>query len=102
MNKPTFERAAEREFLLAQLSPNDCRRVCRFMRENSVTASDAILMLGIGRTHVGRIVEVSDQEYEFVLSQLSTHERSAVERALVRHPEWTLGQCIGLLREGRL
>ncbi|OKO92167.1 hypothetical protein AC629_01135 [Bradyrhizobium sp. NAS80.1] len=102
MNRPIFEQPTEREFLLAQLSSDDHHRVRDFMRENRVAASDAIQMLGIGRPDAGRNfpdVEVSDDERQFMLSQLSPHERALAERALARNHEMTVGQCIALIRK---
>ncbi|WP_234680351.1 LuxR C-terminal-related transcriptional regulator [Bradyrhizobium monzae] len=102
MNRPIFEQPTEREFLLAQLSPDVRRRVRDFMRENRATASDAILMLGIGRPDASGIasdLEVTGDEREFMLSQLSSHERTSVERTLILHPEWKLCQCIALVRD---
>ncbi|OKO68945.1 MULTISPECIES: hypothetical protein [unclassified Bradyrhizobium] len=96
MNRPIFEQPTEREFLLAQLSPDDRRRVRGFMRENRATAPDAILMLGIGRPDASGIasdVEVTGDEREFMLSQLSSHERTSVERALISN---ALGRASGL------
>ena len=68
------------------------------MQEQAVTAADTIQMLGIGRADFGSailITEVPD-EREFLLSQLSPHDRASVEKALARHPEWTVGHCIVL------
>ncbi|MGL3109395.1 helix-turn-helix transcriptional regulator [Bradyrhizobium sp. BR 1432] len=102
MNRPIFEQPTEREFLLAQLSPDDRRRVRDFMRENRIAASDAIQMLGIGQPDVDRStpgIEVSDDERQFMLSQLPPNERAWVERALARNREITVGRCMAQIRK---
>jgi hypothetical protein len=97
MNKPIFEPPSERDFLLVQLLPDDHRRVRDFMRENSVTVADAVQMLGIGRPDGGPLPEGSEvtvEEREFLLKQLSWNDRALVEEAIAQHPEWTIVQCI--------
>ncbi|MGY8682885.1 hypothetical protein Q2941_34695 [Bradyrhizobium sp. UFLA05-153] len=96
MNRPIFETPVEREFLLGQLSPEGRRRVQGTMQEQAVTAEQAIQMLGIGRAALGPAIPITDvpEEREFLLSQLSPHERALAERALARNHELTLGQCM--------
>jgi DNA-binding CsgD family transcriptional regulator len=101
MNRPIFETQVEREFLLGQLSPEDRDLVHQVMQEQAVTAAQAIQMLGIGRVALGPATSLTEApgEREFLLSQLSRHERALAEHALARNPELTVGQCVTQIRK---
>ncbi|WP_156944915.1 hypothetical protein [Bradyrhizobium sp. Ec3.3] len=101
MNRPIFETQVEREFLLGQLSPEDRALVQQVMQEQAVTAAQAIRMLGIGRAALGPAAPITEipEEREFLLSQLSPHERALAERALARNHELALGQCTAQIRK---
>jgi hypothetical protein len=104
MNSPIFEKPAEREFLLEQLAPDDRRRVRDFMREQSVTTEQAVRMLGIGppkSSGGANVAAESDDEREFLLSQLSPRERALVEKVLVLHADWAIDRCLELIRAPR-
>ncbi|MGV7216441.1 helix-turn-helix transcriptional regulator [Bradyrhizobium sp. UFLA05-112] len=85
MNRPILETQVEREFLLGQLSPEGRRRVREVMQKQGLTAEQAIQMLGIGEAALGFVVSTTEDP-EFLLSQLSSHDRAASEQALACHP----------------